>query len=138
MVLDEPQVWQEQMLTELTASRFDGAWVRIHDSGDFFSEGYLVRWLEIMRARPRTRFYAYTKEVALFRAVVEPDPPVNFWWVFSFGGLQDASLDVARDRVADVFPGRRHQGAGEGRLAQLHFFSRRQVDSGASLRSFSR
>lgn len=104
LVLDEPQQWQEQMLAELAAPRMDGAWVRVHDSGDFFSLDYLVQWLEIMRARPRTRFYAYTKEVRLFREVVEPDPPGNFWWVYSFGGLQDADLDIDRDRVADVFP----------------------------------
>lgn len=104
MVIDEPQQWQEQMLAELAAPRFDGAWVRVHDSGDFFARDYLLRWLEVMRARPRTRFYCYTKEVRLFREVVEPDPPRNFSWVYSFGGRQDAALDVARDRVADVFP----------------------------------
>jgi hypothetical protein len=32
-------------------------------------------------ARPQTRFYCHIKEVALFRDHVEPDPPVNFWWV---------------------------------------------------------
>ncbi|HEV7647675.1 MAG TPA: hypothetical protein VGP26_05915 [Actinophytocola sp.] len=32
-----------------------------------------------MCARLRTRFYCYTKEVGLFRELVEPDPPVNAW-----------------------------------------------------------
>lgn len=104
LTLDEPERWQHEILTELSAQRFDGAWVRLHDSGDFYSSSYLARWLEIIRARPRTRFYCYTKEVALFRELVEPDPPANFWWVYSLGGTQDSNLDVARDRVADVFP----------------------------------
>lgn len=104
LVLDEPDRWQQEMLAELTAPRFDRAWVRLHDSGDFFSRDYLARWLEIMHARPRTRFYCYTKEVSLFRELVEPDPPLNFWWVYSLGGIQDSALDEDRDRVADVFP----------------------------------
>lgn len=104
LALDEPDRWQQEMLAELTKPRFDGAWVRLHDSGDFFSREYLDRWLEIMRARQQTRFYCYTKEVDLFRELVEPDPPANFWWVYSFGGKQDSALDKERDRVADVFP----------------------------------
>ena len=105
LVLDEPDRWQQEMLAELAKPRFDGAWVRLHDAGDFFSRDYLARWLEIMRARPQTRFYCYTKEVGLFRELVEPDPPANFWWVYSFGGQQDSMLDKELDRVADVFPG---------------------------------
>uniref|UniRef100_UPI00397E851E GP88 family protein n=1 Tax=Amycolatopsis sp. cmx-4-61 TaxID=2790937 RepID=UPI00397E851E len=68
------------------------------------SRAYLTAWLEIVRARQRTRFYAYTKEVAAFRDLVEPNPPRNFWWVYSYGGTQDSALDPAVDRVADVFP----------------------------------
>jgi protein gp88 len=75
------------MLDELSHKRFIDAWVRIHDSGDFHSRAYLSAWLEIMRARQRTRFYAYTKE-----------------GVYSYGGTQDSTLDPAVDRVADVFP----------------------------------
>lgn len=75
-----------------------------HLSGDFFSRDYIARWLEIIRNRSQTRFYCYTKEVALFRELVESDPPPNFWWVYSLGGTQDSNLDVAHDRVADVFP----------------------------------
>jgi hypothetical protein len=104
LVVDEPERWQEEILAELTKPRFDGAWVRLHDSGDFFSPDCHTRWLEIIRARPQTRFYCYTKEVALFRDLVEPEPSANFWWVYSLGGTQDSNLDVARDRVADVFP----------------------------------
>jgi len=37
-------------------------------------------------------------------ALVEPDPPPNFLWVYSYGGTQDAALNPAVDRVADVFP----------------------------------
>ncbi|MGP4112969.1 GP88 family protein [Streptomyces sp. 4N509B] len=103
-VLDEPDAWEHAMIAELGARRFHGAWIRIHDAGDFFSDAYLAAWLRIIRARPGVNFYAYTKEVARFRIVVEPDPPENFLWVYSYGGTQDAGLDPAHDRVADVFP----------------------------------
>lgn len=44
-----------------------------------------------------------TKEIRRFRALVEPSPPGNFLWVYSYGGTQDSELTVS-DRVADVFP----------------------------------
>lgn len=103
-VLDDLAGWQQAMLAELAAPKFRGGWVRIHDAGDFFSDEYLHAWLSIMRARPDTNFYAYTKEIDRFRRFVEPDPPGNFLWVYSYGGTQDALLDPAVDRVADVFP----------------------------------
>jgi len=104
MALDDLAGWERAMVSELHTSRFHGTWVRIHDSGDFFTDDYLAAWLRVMRACPATRFYAYTKEVDRFRRLVEPDPPTNFRWVYSYGGTQDASLDPTIDRVADVFP----------------------------------
>ncbi|KFZ77130.1 hypothetical protein ED92_39335 [Amycolatopsis sp. MJM2582] len=103
LVLDDLPGWITAMQKELSHNKFTDAWVRIHDSGDFFSRAYLTAWLEVMAARPRTRFYAYTKEVAMFRELVEPRSPRNFWWVYSYGGTQDHSLDPDLDRVADVF-----------------------------------
>lgn len=65
---------------------------------------YLAAWLRIMIFRPGVRFYAYTKEVSRFRRLVEPNPPRNFRWVYSYGGREDHLLDPSRDRVADVYP----------------------------------
>lgn len=103
-VLDDLPAWEAAMVAELSAAKFHGAWIRIHDSGDFFSDAYLLAWLRICRARPDVNFYAYTKEVDRFRRLVEPNPPANFLWVYSYGGTQDAALDPDVDRVADVFP----------------------------------
>jgi Gene product 88 len=103
-VVDDPDGWEWAMLAELDAPRFREAWVRIHDSGDFFSDPYLTAWLRIITARPQVNFYAYTKEVDRFRRLVEPNPPPNFRWVYSLGGTQDHDLDPGHDRVADVFP----------------------------------
>lgn len=85
-------------------ARYGGAAVRIHDSGDFFSEQYLRDWLEVARRVPDVLFYAYTKEISLFRSVPEVDEVPNFRYLFSTGGLEDALIDEDADRHADVFP----------------------------------
>lgn len=35
--------------------------VRIHVSGDFDSEVYIDKWIQIVQARPNTKFYFYTR-----------------------------------------------------------------------------
>lgn len=77
--------------------------VRIHDSGDFFAEGYLRAWLTIAAVTPHALFYAYTKEVGLLERVGREAPP-NFLWVYSLGGRQDGRVDRETMRHADVFP----------------------------------
>jgi hypothetical protein len=76
--------------------------LRIHDSGDFYSDAYLETWFRIMRSNPQTRFYAYTKEVKRLKAARERWPE-NFTVIFSFGGKQDGLINVAHDRHAMVF-----------------------------------
>jgi hypothetical protein len=68
------------------------------------SDDYLEMWLRVCAARPHVNFYCYTKEVDRFRRLVEPNPPRNLLWVYSFGGTQDNRLNPDTDRVADVFP----------------------------------
>lgn len=103
-VLDDLPGWQRQMAAELAHPRHRGGWVRIHDAGDFFSDHYLAAWLRLIAFRPQVNFYAYTKEVRRFRRLVEPAPPRNFRWVYSYGGNEDHLLRPGVDRVADVFP----------------------------------
>lgn len=82
--------------------RNGGAAVRIHDSGDFYSEPYLYLWFAIAADNPQVLFYAYTKEVAMLKQH-GAKAPVNFRWLYSTGGLQD-DLITDDDRRADVFP----------------------------------
>lgn len=130
-VLDDPDRWQRDMASELSKQKYrptgvarvipnlpefdhlepelrvwaewGGAAVRIHDSGDFFADWYLERWAEVADWFPDVLFYAYTKEVAMVQARVEP-LPWNLRIVFSTGGLQDHLIDPDVDRHADVFP----------------------------------
>lgn len=102
-VLDDLPGWTAQMIAEIGRKR-GPVIIRIHDAGDFFSDAYTAAWLEVMAAHPGVRFYSYTKELNRFRRMVEPDPPPNFKWVYSYGGRQDATLIQPKDRVVDVFP----------------------------------
>lgn len=79
--------------------------IRIHDSGDFFSDDYLATWLHIATLRPDVLFYAYTKEVDRVRRVAADAPP-NLMFCFSLGGREDHLVDTREggDRHVDVFP----------------------------------
>jgi hypothetical protein len=103
-VIDDLPGWEQAMSTELTARRFDGAYVRIHDSGDLLSDDYAEAWLRIIERAPRTMFYSYTKEIVRYRRLIAPRAPANSRWILSYGGRHDALIDPLLDRVADVFP----------------------------------
>ena len=104
LIIDDLPRFEERMTAEVQHERMVGRNVRIHDSGEFFSTSYLEAWLRIMRNTPEVNFYTYTKEVSLFREIVEPDPPGNFKWVYSLGGWEDGLIDINTDRHAEVFP----------------------------------
>jgi hypothetical protein len=122
--LKDPDGWVARMITELahrryrpTGRRHEWDWpvrddftawreaggrsVRIHDAGDFFNRDYLLAWAEVAASAPDVLFYAYTKEVALAKAVTLP---ANFVMIYSLGGKQDQLVDLEQDRHADVFP----------------------------------
>lgn len=64
--------------------------VRIHDSGDFYSQEYFDKWCEIAKTMPHLTFYAYTKSLHLDLT----GAPENFKVTQSLGGKYDASVDL--------------------------------------------
>lgn len=66
--------------------------VRIHDSGDFFSQQYLLAWFSICKAFPEKKFYAYTKSHHLDYTKC----PKNLQIVQSVGGLLDHKINMRR------------------------------------------
>lgn len=65
--------------------------VRIHDSGDFFSQGYLNAWFQIAAEHPEKKFYAYTKSLHLdYQA--KPD---NLQIIQSAGGILDKKMNLS-------------------------------------------
>ena len=102
LILDNPIGWKNRLKEELKTKRYQGGKsVRIHDSGDFFSDAYFELWLDIITDNPDVFFYAYTKEVAMVKRY---ELPKNFVIIFSMGGTQDHLVDKENDRHADVFP----------------------------------
>lgn len=100
-ILEDPTGWFDQMLAEVQKPKMKGKHIRIHDAGDFFSEEYLMLWLEIAELTPDVTFYCYTKEVSLFKRV--RTFPANFKYLFSMGGKEDHLIDLENDRHAEVF-----------------------------------
>ena len=74
--------------------------VRIHDSGDFWSETYLRKWIVIMEHFPRTIFYSYSKMINLLKSHPLPQ---NFTPIFSYGGKEDYLIDPTIHRHSKVF-----------------------------------
>ena len=64
--------------------------VRIHESGDFFSRGYLNAWIEVAKQNPDLKFYCYSKSLDFFLDVVLPE---NFYLTASYGGKFDHLID---------------------------------------------
>ena len=78
--------------------------IRIHDSGDFFNRTYAMWWINIMKALPNVQFYAYTKQVAMFKKLEEKGLiPDNFSVIYSYGGKQDHLINEKVDRHSKVF-----------------------------------
>jgi len=104
-MFDDDTLW-EQLQGELMVHRVQArrmhktAYVRIHDSGDFFCQEYLDGWIDLMRLFPEVRFYAYTKMVDMMHSTELPD---NFTVVMSYGGLEDRLIEDS-DRQAIVVP----------------------------------
>lgn len=83
--------------------RYTPAAVRIHDAGDFYSIGYLRRWLKIIQASTDTTFFAYTKMIPFFKRD-DLIVPKNLVVIFSEGGKFDHWINPDRDRWSRVFP----------------------------------
>jgi hypothetical protein len=67
--------------------------VRIHDSGDFYSQEYFDKWCAIAYALPNIAFYAYTKSLHLNLA---DNIPANLRIVQSLGGKHDKLVNLNR------------------------------------------
>lgn len=75
-------------------------YVRVHDSGDYYSRSYRDKWFEIARLNSDVRFYSYTNSLDLFRNV---DIPPNFDLIFSDGGSLRHTIDKEKERHSIVF-----------------------------------
>lgn len=75
-------------------------YVRVHDSGDYYSREYLQKWIEIAKANPDVRFYSYTNMVELLKEITLPE---NYDIIYSMSGKQKHMIDTEVDRHARIF-----------------------------------
>jgi len=75
-------------------------YIRIHDSGDFYSPTYFQKWLTIAKNNPFVRFYAYTKSHSFIRGIELPE---NFDLIFSLGSKNDELIDQEKERHSKIF-----------------------------------
>ena len=75
-------------------------YVRVHDSGDYYSNAYLRKWLAIAMHNPQVRFYSYTNCVSMLKNTKLPD---NYDIIFSDSGKQKHLIDEKKDRHTRIF-----------------------------------
>ena len=82
-------------------------YVRIHDSGEFYSLQYFKSWMNICRLFPQLKFWAYTKMTKMVKDHHSNVPP-NLQIVFSEGGWWDHLIDRDRDKHSRIFWDHKH------------------------------
>jgi hypothetical protein len=87
-----------KMYDEISKKKPD--YVRVHDSGDYYSRQYLSKWIDIALLFPEIKFYSYTNMVQLFKEV---ELPSNFDVIFSDSGKQKHLIDTQVDRHTKIF-----------------------------------
>ena len=75
--------------------------IRVHDSGDYYSKTYLNKWLTIAKDNPKVKFYSYTNSIKFIKELQEI--PGNFDFIFSYSGKQVNLIDKAKDRHTKIF-----------------------------------
>jgi len=96
--LSKTDQFVNKMYKEIVKKKPD--YVRVHDSGDYYSEAYLNKWIDIALLFPEVRFYSYTNSVLLLKKATLPD---NFDIIFSDSGKQKHHIDAIHDRHTRIF-----------------------------------
>ena len=75
-------------------------YVRVHDSGDYYSKAYLNKWIAVAIHNPSVRFYSYTNMIDMIK---KTDLPENYDIIFSDSGKQKNLIDETNDRHTKIF-----------------------------------
>ena len=88
----------DAMNSEIRKKKAD--YVRVHDSGDYYSPAYLKKWIEIAIHNPNVRFYSYTNMIKMFLETKLPD---NYNIIFSDSGKQKHLINERKHRHTKIF-----------------------------------
>lgn len=97
--LTKTDLFVEVMDAEIKKKRAD--YIRVHDSGDYYSPEYLQKWIKIAKLNPDTKFYSYTNSIQFVKDL--ETIPANFDFIFSDSGKQVNLIDKAADRHTKIF-----------------------------------
>ena len=76
--------------------------VRIHGSGDFFSQEYFDHWLDVCKENPNVNFWAFTKSIMFWVNRIN-NIPSNLTLQASKGSMQDYLIEKYNLKYAEVF-----------------------------------
>tara|TARA_Y100000310_G_scaffold118526_1_gene117424 strand:+ start:12498 stop:13106 length:609 start_codon:yes stop_codon:yes gene_type:complete len=76
--------------------------VRIHSSGDFFSQEYFDKWITICKNNPEIKFWAFTKSIQFWVNRLN-EIPNNLTLQASKGSIQDDLIEKHNLKFAEVF-----------------------------------
>ena len=96
--LSKTDKFVEAMNAEIRKKKPD--YVRVHDSGDYYSRAYLKKWIDIANSNPNVRFYSYTNMVDMMLKTSLPD---NYDIIFSDSGKQKHLIDERKHRHTKIF-----------------------------------
>ena len=88
----------DEMYKEIVKKKPD--YVRVHDSGDYYSKKYLDKWIDIALLFPEVKFYSYTNMIQMF---LDTDLPSNFDVIFSDSGKQKHLINPLKHRHTKIF-----------------------------------
>ena len=75
-------------------------YVRVHDSGDYYSKAYLQKWIQVAIHNPSVKFYSYTNMVDM---MLKTSLPSNYDIIFSDSGKQKHLIDERKHRHTKIF-----------------------------------
>jgi len=89
----------DDMIKDIKAKKAE--FVRVHDSGDYYSKEYLLKWFEIAKKMPDIKFYSYTNNINMIKKL--KNIPENYDFIFSDSGKQSHLIDKKVDRHTKIF-----------------------------------
>jgi len=96
--LSKTDKFVSEMYNELTKKKPD--YLRVHDSGDYYSKSYLLKWIDIALLFPEIKFYSYTNMIKMLLNVKLPS---NFDIIFSDSGKQKHLINEREHRHTKIF-----------------------------------
>ena len=75
-------------------------YVRVHDSGDYYSKAYLQKWIKIAIHNPDVKLYSYTNMVDM---ILNTSLPSNYDIIFSDSGKQKHLINERKHRHTKIF-----------------------------------